>query len=147
MGGVLGREVCVPGGWGGWEDMHGMRVGVFYCPRSEASEGYVFTGVCHSVIFGGGRWATPMATSPPGPGQNIYPLPPGTRSEHLPPPHPGPGQNIYPPPRTRSEHLPPLPGPGQKMYPLPPWDQVRTSTPPPEDQVRTSTPSPPIPGV
>ena len=26
----------------------------FYRPRSEASEGYVFTGVCHSVIFEGG---------------------------------------------------------------------------------------------
>ena len=95
-----------------------------YRPRSEASEGYVFTGVCHSVTERGqGRWATPMVNhfplqdqvrhlppprdqvrtstpSPPGPGQNIYPPPPRTRSEHLPPPLP---------PGTMSEHLPPPP--------------------------------------
>ena len=28
----------------------------FYRPRNEASEGYVFTGVCHSLCSGGGRW-------------------------------------------------------------------------------------------
>ena len=41
-----------------------------YRPRSEASEGYVFTGVCHSFCSTGGggeRWATPMVNhlSPP----------------------------------------------------------------------------------
>ena len=117
----------------------------FYRPRSEASEGYVFTGVCHSVTkWGGGggqhQWST---TCPPpgpgqniypprGPGQNIYPLPPRTRSEHLPPLPPGPGQNIYPPPppETRSEHLPP------PIYPPPP--------PPPETRSE-HLPPPPLP--
>ena len=98
----------------------------------EASEGYVFRGVCHSLCptrGGGRRWSsTPMArmsTPSPGPGQNVYPLPP-----------PGPGQNVYPlppprdhdrmstpsPPRTRSECLPPPspPRPGQNVYTPPP---------------------------
>ena len=61
---------------------------------------------------------------------------PQTRSEHLPPPlSPGPGQNIYalpppldqvrtstpsPPDQVRTSTPPPPPGPGQNIYPLPP---------------------------
>ena len=85
-----------------------------YRPRSKASEGYVFTGVCHSFCSTGGgggsgqhQWST---TTSPGPGQNIYPPPP-----------PGPDQNIYPPPpRDQVRTSTPPPGPGQNIYPLPP---------------------------
>ena len=57
----------------------------FYRPRSEASEGYVFTGVCHSVTeWGGGggvnqRPGHNTSLPPPGPGH-------GTWSQHPPPP-------------------------------------------------------------
>ena len=127
-----------------------------YHPCSEASEGYVFTGICLSKSEGGGVGDThgtrleclPLPPTPPGPGQNVYP--PGTRLESLPLPPPSPG--------TRSECLPPLDqvrmstplGPGQNVYPFPPgpgqniypphlrlgqnvypltWDLVRMSTP------------------
>ena len=104
---------------------------------------------------------------PLGPGLNIYPpLPPGTRSEHLPPPPPPPGirsehlspppgsgQNISPPPQTRSEYLPPPPGlgPGQNIYPSPPPEHLTTPSPLglgqdiyplPPSGTRTSTPPP-----
>ena len=108
-----------------------------YRPRSEASEGYVFTGVCHSVTKrgGGGRWATLMVNH----------LPPRTMSECLPPPpHP---------PGTRSECIPPSPSPlGTRSECLPPSPPTRTRSeclppgtrseclPPPQDQVRMSTP-------
>ena len=59
----------------------------FYRPRSEASEGFVFTGVCHSVIFrGGGRWTTPKINHPPlskVKGHNTSPPGQGQRSQHL----------------------------------------------------------------
>ena len=98
----------------------------YYRPRSEASEGYVFTGVCHFNSGGRGRWATPMVTTPPPWDQVTTPAHPGTRSQHLPPPPPlGPGHNTPPPPRdqattppsspyprTRPPHLPPPPPPG-----------------------------------
>ena len=79
----------------------------FYRPRSEASEGYIFTGVCHfNSGGGGGEWirdqvTTPSLLSPPlGPGHNtsLHPSP-GTWSQHLPPP-----------PGAWSQHLPPPPG-------------------------------------
>ena len=65
---------------------------IIYCyrPRSEVSEGYIFTGICLSNY-----------NQPP---------PPGTRSQH--PPPPGPGHNTPLPPPTRSQHSP--------------WDQVTT---------------------
>ena len=62
-----------------------------YRPRSEASEGYVFTGICLSNSRGGGRWRTrsQQLPLPPGPGDNTSlppdqvttppSLPPGTR--------------------------------------------------------------------
>ena len=60
---------------------------VNYRPCSEASEGYVFTGVCH---FNSGEvgeeWTRDQVTTPPSP-------PPGTRSQHLPLPLLGPGHN------------------------------------------------------
>ena len=114
-----------------------------YRPRSE---GYVFTGVCHSFCSTGGggvgrsQHLPPGQHSPLGPGHNTS-LPPGTRSQYLPPPGtwsqhlpspgtqsqhllpPGPGHNTSLPPGTRSQHLPPLPpGPGHN-----------TSLPPPRD--------------
>ena len=62
--------------------------------------------------------------SPPGPSQNVYPLPPS-----------GPGQNVYPPPpldQVRMSTPPPL------------WTKSQClPRPPPLDQVRMSTPSPP----
>ena len=97
-----------------------------YRPRSEASEGYVFTGVCHSVTEpggGGGRWATPK----------VYHLPPRTRSQHLPPPPP-------------DQVTTPLSPPGDQVTTppsLPPWDQVTTPPPPPPPRDQITTPPPP----
>ena len=90
-------------------------------------------------------------------GLNIYPLPPGIRSEHIPPPpgtwsltppHPpslelghspplGSGLNIYPLPPSGTWSLhPPLPlRSSLNIYPLPPWDLVTPPPPPPQDQV------------
>ena len=95
----------------------------FYRPRSEASEGYVFTGVCHSVTdWGGGgggqhQWST---TSPP-----------GTRSEHLPPPPPGQVRTSTPSPRDQVRTSIPPPGPGQNIYPLPHTPETRSEHLPP----------------
>ena len=125
----------------------------FYRPRSEASEGYVFTGVCHSVTKGGGRCSDlvpgpgpghlpprdqDIIYPPPPPlwGQDIYP--PGTRTStplgpgHLPPPPPPRDQDIIYPPLGPGHLPPPPPGPGH----LPPSSPsgTRTSTPPPWDQ-------------
>ena len=85
-------------------------------------------GIGHMVR--GGEWTTPPSPLGPGhntspllgPGHNTSPPPPGTRSQHLPPPPLlGPGRNTSlpppllgpghntspPPPGTRSQHLPP----------------------------------------
>ena len=130
----------------------------YYRPRSEASEGYVFTGVRHSVTEGGGEggvnqgpghntslppWAqvtTPR--SPLGTGHNtsLPPAPPlGTgHSTSLPLPL-GTGHYTSPlpwtqvttpasPPGHRSQHLPSIP-PGTWSQHLPLWAQV--TTPPP----------------
>ena len=95
-------------------------------PATKLGQGYVFTGVCHSVNRGGG--STWPGTPPPR--DQVHP-PPGTRCT---PPrdkvHPPPGQ-VHPP---RDQVHPPLgtryppPGPGTP----PPRDQVH---PPPRDQV------------
>ena len=77
----------------------------FYRPLSEASEGYIFTGVCHFNSGGGeGGVATPNAS-----GQHLPP-PPRTWTWDLvtTPPSPPP-----PPPRMRPGYntsLPPSPG-------------------------------------
>ena len=126
---------------------------IFTTPRSEASEGYVFTGVCHSFFSieggGGGRGGqhqrsttSPLGTRsqhlpPPGPGHNTS-LTPGTRSQHLPSPL-----------GTRSQHLPPSLGPGHNTPP-PPGPGHNTSLPPGpghntspnQDQVTTPLPPP-----
>ena len=56
------------------------KLGIYYRTLSEASEGYVFTGVCHSFCStaGGGVVINTngQPPPPPGPGQNVYPLPP-----------------------------------------------------------------------
>ena len=126
----------------------------YYRPRSEASEGYVFTGICHSVIFGGGEVATwDMVTTPPsplGPGHNtsLPPLdqvttPPSSPWDQVttpPPPRPGHNTSLLPP-GTRSQHLPPSPLPGTRSQHLPsPRDQVTTPPSPPWDQVTTPPP-------
>ena len=50
----------------------------FYRPRSEASDGYVFTGICLSNKWLGGGWTTPK----------ISHLPPPARVRGQPPPTP-----------------------------------------------------------
>ena len=57
---------------------------------------------------------------------------------------PGPGQNIYPlPPRDQVRTSTPSPRDQVRTSTPSPQDQVRTSTPPPWDQVRICTPLPP----
>ena len=85
----------------------------YYRPCSEASEGYVFIGVCHSVIFwttppprqhlpldNTSPWTTPLpwpgSQHPPSPGQHLLRW---SGSNVTTPPHPAQGQ--------RSQHLPP----------------------------------------
>ena len=93
-----------------------------------------------------------------GPGHNTS-LPPGTRSQHLPPPlgpghntslPPGPGHNtsLSPPSGTRSQHLPPPPGTRPQHHPLPPplGPGHNTSIPPPRGQVTTHPLSSPLLG-
>ena len=91
-----------------------------YRPRSEASEGYVFTGVCHFNSEGEGEeeWTRDQVTTPPFPLQDQVTTPPP-----LPPP----------PPRDQVTTPPsPLLGPGHNTSPPPPpsWDQVTTPPPP-----------------
>ena len=83
----------------------------FYRPCSEASEGYVFTGICHSVILGVGGGVLHQS------GQHLPP----TWDQVTTPPSPLPG--------TRSHtYL----GPGHNTsLPPPTWDQV--TTPPSPD--------------
>ena len=99
-----------------------------YRPRSEASEGYVFTGVCHSVIFRGGR-----EVGDHGPGHNTPPPDLDMGPGHNTPLPPGPGHGTW------SQHLPPPPGTWT-------WDLVTTppSPPPPWTwDLVTTPPSPP----
>ena len=51
----------------------------FYRPRSEASDSYIFTGICLSNSRGGGEVGNH------GPGHNTSLPPPGHRSQHPPP--------------------------------------------------------------
>ena len=103
-----------------------MRARYNYHPRSEVSEVYVFTGVCHSVTDRGGGVRGVGGRCGPGIRSQHLPSPPGTSSQHLPSP-PGPGDNTSPPPGTRSQHLPL--GQGDNTPP-PTWDQVTTPPPP-----------------
>ena len=104
----------------------------FYRPRREASEGYVFTGICLSKSGGGGGQHQRSTTSLPlEPGHNTS-LPPQDQIT-TPPPRPGHNTSL----QTRSQHLP-LPGtrsqhlpPDQVTTPPPPWDQVTTPPSPP----------------
>ena len=138
----------------------------YYRPLSEASKGYIFTGVCHFNSGEGEEWTRDMVKTPPS-------IPPGPgHNTSLPPPR-GPGHNKKPslPPGTWSQHLPPqdlvttppslppdlvttrpsLP-PGTWSQHLPPprtWSQQKTLPPPgtwsqhlpPQDLV-TTPPSP-----
>ena len=137
----------------------GIGSGNHYRPHSIASEGYVFTGVCHSFCStpggGGGKVVNtkgPGHNPPPrnmdmGPGHNT-PLPPGTWTWDLvtTPTHP-------PPPRTWTWDLVTTPtppdmdmdmGPGHNTPPT--WDMVTTPPPPPpETWSQHPPPSPPPP--
>ena len=114
----------------------------FYRPRSEASEGYVFTGVGHSLCSTRGceqqlpPWAGPPpppwtgATSPPpgGQGQRSTTSPSQVQRSTTPPPWTGPPlpppgqeQHLRPPPPPRTgPPLPPPPRSGSKVNHLPP---------------------------
>ena len=113
---------------------------IYYCPRSEASEGCVFTGICLSNSGGGwsGQHLPPPAldnTSPPLPWTTppFHPWP-GSKVTTPPshpqttPPSPTPPDNTslpHPPDNTSlppGQHLPPSPGQGQRSQHLPsPW--------------------------
>ena len=85
---------------------------------TEASEGYVFTGVCHFNSGGGGegRSATSKVS-----GQHLPP--PGTRSQHLPPSLPSPWDQVTTPPSPPPDWVttPPSPSPqGPGHIHLPP---------------------------
>ena len=146
----------------------------YYRPRSKASEGYVFTCVCHSFCsteVGGGvatpkasgqhppppsgtRWTTPRSlprdqvTTPPLP-QTRWTTPPPS----LPPPGPG-GQHPPPPyqvttpssPPDQVNNTPSPPGPGHNTSLPPPGPGHNTSLPTPPPQTRWTTPPPPGPG-
>ena len=104
-----------------------LKIHYYYRPRSEVSEGYVFTGVCHSFCSTPGGWEE--WTTPP-PGQHLPPPNQGQMSQHLLPPwttpppldntslpldntsHPLPRQHLPPPwttPPSPQSHLPPSP--------------------------------------
>ena len=141
-----------------------------YHPCSEASEGYVFTGICLSKSEGGGVGDThgtrleclPLPPTPPGPGQNVYPPWDQVRMSTPPPtlprdqvrivyPPPGPGQNVYPPgtrseclpfpPRTRSEYLPSPPKTWSEC--LPPHLRLGQNVYPPPPETWTECLPPP----
>ena len=139
--------------WASAEILHRQNKYIYH-PRSEASEGYNFTGVCH-FNSGGGEVDNTNSQPPPPPGtrsqhlcppprclpfdNSTYPLPPpGTRSQHL-PPLLGPGHNTSPPlwttaptpplPLSGQQHLP-LPPSGQQHLPPPPWTTAPTPLPP-----------------
>ena len=126
-----------------------------YRPRSEASEGYVFTGICLSKsVGGGGVGVTPNATwdqvrmSTPSPRtrSECLPLPPQDQVRMSTPSPPGLGQNMLPPslpldqvrmstpspPPGLGQNIYPLPpsGPGQNVYPLPPGPAQNVYPPP-----------------
>ena len=111
----------------------------YYRPRSVASEGYVFTGVCHSFCstLGG------EVVNTKGPGYNtslppqdetrLQHLPPRMRPDYntsLPPSRMRPGYNTSLPPRWDQVTTPPPPGPGhgswsQHLPPPPPRDYAQ----------------------
>ena len=134
-----------------------------YHPRSKASEGYVFTSICHSVILRGGG-VTPNASWDRshghgggvvtwlGGGVVTWPGGGGRSGLHL-PPWPGskvttspPRQHLPPP----GQHLPPLDNnslpPGQHLPPpwtTPPSPLDNTSLPPRPGSKVTTPPLPP----
>ena len=108
-----------------------------YHLRTEASEGYVFTGVCHSFCSTGrGRCCNTKGlwTTPPSPPQDQV-----TTPQH---PPPGPGGQHPPPPGTWSQHPPPPPGPGHNTPLLPPGPGHNTPLPPGPDGQQHPPPGP-----
>ena len=128
-----------------------------YRPHSEASECYVFTGMCHFNSRGGG-WACHRSQHlPPFPWDQVTTPPPPPGSGHntpspqdqaTTPPPLGPGHNTPPPPGSGHN----TPSPQDQATTPPPWDQVTTfpqdqaTTPPPAPRDQVTTPSPPGPG-
>ena len=94
----------------------------YYHPRSEASEGYDFTGVCHFSCGGGEVGSTKGRPPPPSRSQD-------PRSQHLPS---QPGSKVTTPPPSgqgqRSQHLPPARVKGHNTSPLP---GLKVTTSPP----------------
>ena len=104
----------------------------FLPPAMKLGQGYVFTGICHSVNRGGvpdqvppGTRYTPPGTryTPPGPGTPPNQVPPWTRYT---PPRPGtPQDQVHPP--DQEHPPPPRPGtPGTRYTPLDQGDTVYT---------------------
>ena len=117
----------------------------FYRPRSEASEGYVFTGICLSKSrgeWGGGDHGTWSPPSPPTWDLVTTPalLPPGTWSPLLPLPT---WDLVTTPPPTLDlvTTIPTPPGTWSPPCP-PPW--TWSPPPPPTWDLVTAPPNPPI---
>ena len=71
----------------------------YYRPRSEASEGYAFTGVCHSVTEqGGGGGQHQRSTTYPSLSARVRGQPPIPRGQR---------STTYPLDRSEVNHLPP----------------------------------------
>ena len=102
---------------------------LFLPPATKLGQGYVFTGVCHSVNRG--EYLTPP--------QDLEQTPPGTWSRH-PPPGPGtPPGTRYTPPGTRyTPGARYTPGPGTPQDQVHPPGQVH-----PRDQVHPLGPGTP----
>ena len=126
---------------------------VNYRPRSESSEGYVFTGVCHSVIFRGGEGGQHQRSM-------TYPPARVKRSQHLPPARvkghntspSQPGSKVTTPPpkaRIKGHNTSPTPGrvKGHNTSPPPPPGRVKghntSPTPHPRPGSKVTTPLPP----
>ena len=120
----------------------------YYRPCSEASEGYVFTGVCHSVTEQGGRWhqmhhgighmVTGRRWSAQGEmvcpgGEWTSPSPPPGQDHHLCPP--GQGQRSQHPPLDRATTSPSPTGQGQRSQHPPPPGQGHFLPPPPPPNI------------
>ena len=98
---------------------------LFLSPATKLGQGYVFTGVCHSVNRGGTHPPRPGADTPPGPGTPLDQVhPPRTRytpgTRYTPRDQVPPGTR-YTPPGTRYT-------PWDQVHPLPPMHSMLGDT-------------------